>query len=76
MILYALRDLAIKQGDTATENSLRNYLENLTAVGQNERYHNKLKPNLTDDGVLQKIIDQRTSLLKTANRLFGQIIKR
>lgn len=66
LILYALRDLAIKQGDTATENSLRNYLENLTAVGQNERYHNKLKPNLTDDGVLQKIIDQRTSLLKNS----------
>lgn len=66
LILYALRDLAIKQGDTATENSLRNYLENLTAVRQNERYHNKLKPNLTDDGVLQKIIDQRTSLLKNS----------
>lgn len=66
LILYVLRDIAIKQGNIEIENSLRNYLENLTATGQNERYRNKLKPNLTDDGVLQKIIDQRTVLLKSS----------
>ena len=66
LMLYVLRDMARKQGNTEVENSLRNYLENLTATGQNERYHNKLKPNLTDDGVLQKIIDQRTALLKNS----------
>lgn len=66
LILYVLRDIAIKQGNAEIENSLRNYLENLTATGQNERYHNKLKPNLTDDGVLQKIIDQRTVLLRNS----------
>ncbi len=63
LILYALRDIAIKQENKDVENSLRNYLENIAATGQNEKYHNKLKPNLTDDGVLQKIIDQRINLM-------------
>lgn len=66
LILYALRDIAIKQENKDVENSLRNYLENIAATGQNEKYHNKLKPNLTDDGVLQKIIDQRIALLKNS----------